>query len=334
MESRDGHWAARSREPVARRVIRQTAVALLRTGSWACAPAAGRGATKPISTPNNPYGDEKHTQVAVAIRGQGPPLLGPAVAISAAEAQALTIDEAKLQQMAANFARDGYAIVHDLFPNHALLDKIVAKLDADAAACVAKLVWEDRQSGKEYNNRLLHIQQAPPRTGEWTFPEFVANPLVEQVAAALLGGACFIRYINGNSKLPEKRSDDPKGVQNLHMDGAGWSVNSEDEAFAHNIEWPHLPMKLFCHIAVEAMAPENGSTECWPGTHMLPDTAGKAINRSLIESRRKDVPPSQVVIPKGAGFFVDLRMWHRGMPVSPLRPLCGKWRWLTVLLCV
>ena len=45
---------------------------------------------------------------------------------------------------------------------------------------------------------------------------------------------------------------------------------------------------------------------------MLLATAGKAINAELIEDRRAEVPPAQVVVPKGGVFFVDLRCWHRG----------------------
>ena len=78
-----------------------------------------------------------------------------------------------------------------------------------------------------------------------------------------------------------------------------------------------------------------------PGTHLLTGTAGKPINPDMIEPRRAEVPPAQVVVPKGGAVFrgecptvyiaptthnhsiihrslswcsSDLRCWHRGMP--------------------
>ena len=62
------------------------------------------------------------------------------------------------------------------------------------------------------------------------------------------------------------------------------------------------------------MTPANGSTEVWPGTHMLTGTAGKPINPDMVEPRRLEVPPAQVIVPKGAAIFRDLRMWHGGQP--------------------
>ena len=230
----------------------------LRAAVDALAPAPATA--QPLRTPNNPHGDEKYTQVATDVRGQGPPLEGPAVAISAEERAANAIEPAKVAEIAANFLRDGFAIVHGLM-DHELLDRIEAKLDNDAAHQILARVLSDRHTEKRSAREVRHIQHALPRTAAWTFPAVVANPLIEQLAGGLLGGSSFIRYMNGNTKFPELSDvEESFAVQNLHMDGAGWSVNSEAEALAHNIEWPHTPMKLFCHIATETITPHNGST--------------------------------------------------------------------------
>ena len=84
----------------------------MRAALGALAPATATA--QPLRTPNNPHGDEKYTQVATDVRGQGPPLEGPAVAISAEERAANTIAPAKVAEIAANFLRDGFAIVHGL----------------------------------------------------------------------------------------------------------------------------------------------------------------------------------------------------------------------------
>jgi hypothetical protein len=146
--------------------------------------------------------------------------------------------------------------------------------------------------------------------------EVVANPCVEQLVAAMLGGAAFMRYYNGNTSLPDERGNE-RGWGGMHMDGGGWSFSTAEEAAQHGVDWPHPPFKLFVNFGTSAMTPDNGSTECWPGTHLLGDTAGKAINPQLIDQRRASHPPAQVIVPKGGAVFRDLRMW-----VSPHEPIC------------
>jgi hypothetical protein len=43
-----------------------------------------------------------------------------------------------------------------------------------------------------------HLQLGPPRRAPWVRPEFVANPIIEQVAAAILGPAPFLSWCDLN----------------------------------------------------------------------------------------------------------------------------------------
>ena len=45
----------------------------------------------------------------------------------------------------------------------------------------------------------LHLQLNLPRCHPYVHPEIVANPIIEQVAGAVLHGLVYIRYINGNT---------------------------------------------------------------------------------------------------------------------------------------
>ncbi len=45
----------------------------------------------------------------------------------------------------------------------------------------------------------LHLQLNLPRCHPYVQPEIVANPIIEQVAGAVLHGLVYIRYINGNT---------------------------------------------------------------------------------------------------------------------------------------
>ena len=90
------------------------------------------------------------------------------------------------------------------------------------------------------------------------------------------------------------------------------------------------------------MVPENGSTELWPGTHRVLETAEfhngwyheqdgpergllegqdwvrdpavSAQFAALVDQRRREAPPVQLVVPKGAVSIRDNRCWHAGQP--------------------
>ena len=106
------------------------------------------------------------------------------------------------------------------------------------------------------------------------------------------------------------------------MDGGGWSARTAEEASAANLSWPHEGLKLFCNFSCDDMVPENGSTECWLGSHLETAAAQSRDENAqltlddLAELRRPKHPPVQITVPKGAVAFRDLRVWHRGMPNS------------------
>ena len=201
---------------------------------------------------------EPATTAAAGLRG--PPLSHVAGNISAEELAAQSVAPSKLKTMTQDFARDGYCIVTGLF-EPAFLDTIEQKLDNDAAHQLLKHVLLDRQSGEATQHaQTRHLANGLPRTAPWVYPEIVASPVVEQLVAALLGGAAFIRYYNGNTSLPDDPAE-PTGEQGLHMDGGGWSVNNAEEAAEHNLPFPPPPLKLFLNFGTDTMSPENGSTE-------------------------------------------------------------------------
>lgn len=70
------------------------------------------------------------------------------------------------------------------------------------------------------------------------------------------------------------------------------------------------------------MAPENGSTEIWLGTHsdsglhvqegLHGERASGRIKKHLLEKRKAERPPCQPVVKKGSIIVRDLRLWHAG----------------------
>jgi ectoine hydroxylase-related dioxygenase (phytanoyl-CoA dioxygenase family) len=144
----------------------------------------------------------------------------------------------------------------------------------------------------------LHLQLNLPRCHPYVHPEIVANPIIEQVAGAVLHGLVYIRYVNGNTACPGAT------VQGLHVDTQG--------------DWG---MKLAVNFSVDDITPENGATEVWPKTHrgtLLPEESlqEQGKHKELVE-RMRNTPgcgPTQLAVPKGAVCLRDLRVWHRAMP--------------------
>ena len=240
--------------------------------------------------------------------------------VTAAEHTAGRLDTAKLQRLQAEFERNGFVTLSNVVPDHAVLAELEDAMDLAAAV---QLLSRDFHTSRTQLGPLL------PRSLQWVRSEISANPVVEHMAAHLLGGEGFIRWHGSNTALPMPQGAErpstamlqgydaqPKhGMQHLHMDGYGWSVAKQ-----------HPTYKLFVNFAVSDMTPERGSTQLWPASHtVVPAAAGmpcdvQQIDVSTMEpiiAARADDPntaPIQIVVPRGGAMFRDLRCWHRGMP--------------------
>ncbi|MDG2196977.1 MAG: phytanoyl-CoA dioxygenase family protein [SAR324 cluster bacterium] len=217
------------------------------------------------------------------------------------------INPKKLEKIKNTFELDGLVVVEDLISSD-LLDTINGKLNNDAA----HIIYNHYQIHNKYPH---HLQLGLPRDSNWVFPEIACNPIIEEILVELLGGAVFMRYYNGNTSLPNG------DFQKLHMDGGGWSIPNKLEAEKYDVDFPHPCFKLFVNIPTKNTNPENGSTEVWPGSHLITDIAeindlqieSKSV-KSLIEKMKTGYPPRQILTNKGSVIFRDLRLWHRGCP--------------------
>lgn len=88
--------------------------------------------------------------------------------------------------------------------------------------------------------------------------------------------------------------------------------------------FPQLPLALpthmlVVHIPLVDFTEANGSTEVWPGTHLLTDheevldpAEGGAAGR--LEERAKTVLSIRTNMPAGSTLVRDMRVWHRATP--------------------
>ena len=88
--------------------------------------------------------------------------------------------------------------------------------------------------------------------------------------------------------------------------------------------FPKLPVALPTHMLVVNIplvdfTEANGSTEVWPGTHLITDheealdpAEGGAAGR--LEERAKTVSSIRTNMPAGSTVVRDMRVWHRATP--------------------
>ncbi|KAG8747720.1 hypothetical protein FRC10_011848 [Ceratobasidium sp. 414] len=155
-----------------------------------------------------------------------------------------------------------------------------------------------------YNYNRGNVQQDPPPEPGLFFKDVFLNPFALQVSNAALGPRPKMTFCSGNTALKATER------QPVHTDA--------------DFAQPAVPFALVVNCGLVDMAPENGSTEIWLGTHSMAnlnaqdglhgDRASGRIKAELMEERRKVSPPFQPVVPKGSIILRDLRLWHAGMP--------------------
>lgn len=163
-----------------------------------------------------------------------------------------------------------------------------------------------------------HLQQSPPRHAPWVTAGWVANPIIEQIATAVLGEGCYVSYCDGNTALPGS------GYQSLHIDSPSpWPTASA--AAAAGEAFPARTTHLIVNFAPIAVDERRGAIEVWPGTHLATeaDADGLCNPQTRVDEQfmLEDFPefvnkfkPARMVTKLGAVCFRDARCWHRGMP--------------------
>ena len=214
------------------------------------------------------------------------------IATSSSERSAEQLSAANLQRAVQAVLRDGYVILKDVVnPDH--LDSLLPRMTVDSKCLIASGRWGGA------GRRPGHLQQAPPPLAPFVFRDIVANPFAVQVTHSILGKGMYNRFYNGNTNCPASQ------MQPLHADAAPL--------------WPklriaHPPASLIVNVSLTDVTEDNGSTELWPGTHLLPLGGDRRIDTKTEAQRRTEVPPIRVNTAKGSLVIRDVRLWHRGMP--------------------
>ena len=149
-----------------------------------------------------------------------------------------------------------------------------------------------------------HLSFYPPVIPPFSDPRIIANPIAVQVMEALLGPNFCCDYYHSNTSYPGS------GTQNVHRD----SGHLFGAAVPFALPVTHLALNVPLCEFTEA----NGSTEIWPGTHLLVDSDPADSGR--LNERAADLPSVRTNLPASSLVLRDLRMWHRGMPNTTETP--------------
>ena len=152
----------------------------------------------------------------------------------------------------------------------------------------------------------------------------IDNPIALQIIEAMLGTK-FFSFL-------------PYGCNTTRRESRYW--NDAEKQWIHRDSghlFPELGMalpvtKIVVNIPLIDFTLENGSTEIWPGSHLIVDpvTEPKTENEALFkdyhvcsEERGSTFPSVRMVMPAGSLVLRDMRCWHRAMPnyTDQVRPM-------------
>jgi ectoine hydroxylase-related dioxygenase (phytanoyl-CoA dioxygenase family) len=143
-----------------------------------------------------------------------------------------------------------------------------------------------------------HIGFFPPLVAPFANVEFVAHPLLIPLLEKLLGPDFICCFYHTNTAYPGSE------IQPVHRD--------HPPIFGSALPVPHPPTHIVLNVPLCDFNEENGSTEVWPGTHLIVDSS--AEEAAQLESRAAAMPSVRMNVPLGSAVLRDLRTWHRGMP--------------------
>lgn len=213
------------------------------------------------------------------------------IILTPAELAQAKMSDIHLAQATEALRADGFVVLADVI-DHQHLDILRERMDADSQLLIKDQKWGGAGSV------LGHLQQGPPPFAPYVFSDIVANPFATQVSKAILGEGIYNRFYNGNANCPGS------GAQPLHGDAPHlWQ----------DMTTAHPTVSLVVNVSLVDVTEENGATELWPGTHLVPVNRGP-IAAAMEAERRVLAPPVRANARKGSLLLRDMRLWHRGVP--------------------
>lgn len=198
------------------------------------------------------------------------------------------LDDRRLSEAVQTLRENGFVVLERALP-----DTLVREMREQADAFVIENFHNrERLSPTGINHYHLVIPMRPP----FLDPRAIENPVALQIVEAVLGPALKSRLPYGGNVAMQGSE-----IQRIHRDGGAQREITPIGGLVVNI-----PLTDFTE--------ENGSTEIWPGTHLLRDADEADVKPERLLKRAVKVPSVRMNVPAGSVVVRDTRMWHRGMP--------------------
>ena len=215
--------------------------------------------------------------------------------ISAEERAAGQLSEESLAKALRTFNDVGMVVLESVLEPE-FIQEVRRAYDAELEKELIRRGGTEKLKGKTFGDN--HVGFFPPMLHPFTDERLAANPLAVQVASKLIAKDFQCDFYHTNTALPGS------GIQPLHRDML--------PIFGTEFPIPVPTTALVVNIALCDFTVENGSTEYWPGTHLIVDsTAEEGKN---LEARAENMASIRTNMPVGSVVLRDLRAWHRGMP--------------------
>lgn len=215
----------------------------------------------------------------------------------------LTTEELQTGQLSAERAAEalrtfrdtGLLTLEDVYSDD-FIQTLRAAYERELEKHLASLGGMEALEGKTFGKN--HIGFFPPMFAPIAEEQIAAHPIAVQLMHSLLGKEFQCSFYHTNTAYPGS------GVQPIHRDTGS--------LFGPELSVPHPVVSLVINIPLCDFTEENGSTEVWPGTHLIVDDQVEP-SRSL-EARAAHLPSIRLNCSVGSLVLRDLRCWHRGMP--------------------
>ncbi|MEE2709077.1 MAG: phytanoyl-CoA dioxygenase family protein [Gemmatimonadota bacterium] len=204
--------------------------------------------------------------------------------LSSEERQTGRLHEESLTEAVRHVRESGYVILEDVLPR-TWVDAVGKAFEYASADCDPPV--EGRGA--------IPIRYEDP----FLDPLAIENPWGLQIIEAMMGDDVWSIFpYHTNTSWPGA------GMQNIHRDTRHLFPDFP-------VALP--PSLLIIHIPLVDFTDENGSTEVWPGSHLIIDPLEGTTPKSLAE-RATGMPSVRTNMPAGSVLVRDMRVWHRGMP--------------------
>ncbi|GAB4460435.1 MAG: hypothetical protein OHK0029_24420 [Armatimonadaceae bacterium] len=215
------------------------------------------------------------------------------IALTAEEVAAGELSPERLQEALQIFADTGIVIIENVYDAE-FIQRVRAAYDVELDRYLEIRGGLEALEGKTFGKN--HIGFFPPLFDPIADEKLAAHPIAVQLMEQILGSDLQCSFYHTNTACPGS------GIQPVHRD-SGHLYTGAAVPHTHN---------LVLNVPLCDFTEENGSTEYWPASHLIPDADAAATKN--YENRAKHLPSIRLNMKAGSLALRDLRAWHRGMP--------------------